>query len=363
MTHRILVIEDDDDIALGVAVVLGKSGFEVTIAADGRAGLRVFHRARPDLLVLDIELPGLDGWTVLERVRDLSDVPVLILTAHGKETEKVRALDGGADDYLTKPFGNAELTARVRALLRRRPPGDDKDEIFDDGRVRLDFTLKEVRVQGVPVALTPTEYRLLVSLVRHRGQILTPGKLLELAWSDPFAVGPERVKYSVLRLRRKLGDASGGASRIESVRGFGYRYRDRPPRDGPALVSLAPKVTAERFRPRFCLQHHGRDLMPGCPLGELGLVGNGPRPRPGCRRGEGRCRQEHDDEDGQHSGLHQVRRAAQRIAVGPPASHEPSQPGNPWCPRPAAHSSRLFRRPGVLALFLRSRPAAGAGRG
>ena len=117
------MIEDDRDIALGIRTVLTRSGFDVANSADGRQGLRTFHDARPDLVVLDIGLPTLDGWSVLERIRDLSDVPVLILTAHGSEADKVRGLHGGADDYLTKPFGNRELAARVEALLRRPRTG------------------------------------------------------------------------------------------------------------------------------------------------------------------------------------------------------------------------------------------------
>ena len=223
--NRVLVIEDDTDIALGIRLVLTRNGFEVSGAGDGREGLRAFYRMRPDLVVLDIGLPALDGWAVLERIRDISDVPVLILTARGQESEKVRGLHGGADDYLTKPFGNAELAARVATLLRR-PRASQPDEIFDDGRVRVNFASHEVTVDGAAVDLTPIEFRLLAALVRNRGQTLTQGKLLELAWNDPFGVGPDRVKYGVMRLRRKLAGTAG--SGIEAVRGFGYRYRNRP---------------------------------------------------------------------------------------------------------------------------------------
>jgi DNA-binding response OmpR family regulator len=225
MTDRVLVIEDDPDIALGIKTVLGKSGFEVASSTDGRDGLRAFHAARPDLVILDIGLPEMDGWTVLERIRDLSEVPVLILTAHSLETEKVRGLRGGADDYLTKPFGNAEFVARVQALLRRQQGADPSGEVYDDGSVQVNFGTHEVAVDGVPVELTATEYRLLAALIRHRGQVLSPVKLLDLAWSDPFGVGPDRVKYSVMRLRRKLGVTNDAGPSIEAVRGFGYRYR------------------------------------------------------------------------------------------------------------------------------------------
>ncbi len=227
MKAQVLVVEDDKDISLGIRTVLDRSGFDVTSSADGKEGLRAFHATRPDLVVLDIGLPTLDGWTVLERIRDLSDVPVLILTAHGNEADKVRGLHSGADDYLTKPFSNRELAARVEALLRRPRSGQQQAEIFDDGQLLVKLESREVSVGGVPIALTPTEYRLLVALIRHPGQILTPEQLLKLAWNDPMGIGPERVKFGVMRLRRKLDqdDAGNGpGASIKAVRGFGYRY-------------------------------------------------------------------------------------------------------------------------------------------
>jgi DNA-binding response OmpR family regulator len=239
VSDRVLVIEDEADIALGIRTVLDRSGFRVTAAANGRDGLRAFHRQHPDIVVLDVGLPEMDGWTVLERIREMSEVPVLMLTARGQEADKVRGLRSGADDYLTKPFGKAEFVARVQALLRRSA-GTDKQaaEVYDDGTVRVNFAAHEVAVAGVPVELTATEYRLLGVLVRHRGQVLSPAKLLELVWSDPLGIGPERVKYSVMRLRRKLGEAADADSLIEAVRGFGYRYRAAPagPRRGGAAT-------------------------------------------------------------------------------------------------------------------------------
>jgi DNA-binding response OmpR family regulator len=224
VTARVLVVEDDQDIRLGIGTVLSRAGFDVVKAADGKEGLRAFHGARPDLIVLDIGLPALDGWAVLERIRDLSDVPVLILTAHSQESDKVRGLNGGADDYLTKPFGNQELAARVEALLRRPRASQPPHEVYDDGNVQVEFGSHQVSVNGAPVTLTPTEYRLLTAFVRHAGQTLTPDQLLELAWNDPWGVGPDRVKFSIMRLRRKLGQRPGPGSSIEAVRGFGYRY-------------------------------------------------------------------------------------------------------------------------------------------
>ncbi len=227
MKARILVIEDDQDISLGIRTVLGRSGFDVASSPDGKQGLRAFHSARPDLVVLDIGLPTLDGWSVLERIRDLSDVPVLILTAHGSEADKVRGLHGGADDYLTKPFGNRELAARVEALLRRPRTEQEQEQVYDDGNLIVNLGSREVSAGGAPIALTPTEFRLLAALIRHPGQTLSPDQLLKLAWNDPLGIGPERVKFAIMRLRRKLGQdaqGQGPGSSIEAVRGFGYRY-------------------------------------------------------------------------------------------------------------------------------------------
>ncbi|HEV7896388.1 MAG TPA: response regulator transcription factor [Planosporangium sp.] len=228
---RLLVVEDDPDIALALRLLLTRAGHQVAHAKDGRAGLRDAYTERPELVILDIGLPGMDGWQVLERLRDVSDVPVLLLTAHGQESDKVRGLRGGADDYLTKPFTNAELVARVEALLRRSAGTSSwADEVYDDGVLRIDPAARRTYVDGVEVRLTPTEFRLLNVLVRHVGAVLSPNQLLAQAWDDPTGIGPERVKFAVLRLRRKLGWTDPDASPIESVRGFGYRYR-RPAMD------------------------------------------------------------------------------------------------------------------------------------
>jgi DNA-binding response OmpR family regulator len=163
---------------------------------------------------------------VLERLPDLSDLPVLLLTARATENDKVRGQRAGADDYLTKPFGNAELVARVQALLRRggaTPPPD----VYDDGTVRLDAAARSVLVGGDEVRLSPTEFRLLAYLTRNSGHVVTPGQLLDRVWGDPTGVGPERVKFAVLRLRRRLGWSDPASSPIQSVRGVGYRYRPR----------------------------------------------------------------------------------------------------------------------------------------
>ena len=232
MTGLILVVEDDPDIAQAIGTVLGRGGFDVIRVTDGKTALREFHERRPSLVVLDVGLPLMDGWEVLRRIRELSDTPVLMLTARGYEADKARGLQSGADDYLAKPYGNAELLARSQALLRRvggpgvagYATGSAGQDCYDDGFLRVDQRACAVLVRGQDVALTPTEFRLLTALVRHAGQVLSPPQLLELAWNDPGRVGPDRVKFSVMRLRRKLAPCSQHVSPIEAVRGFGYRY-------------------------------------------------------------------------------------------------------------------------------------------
>lgn len=221
---RILVVDDDPDIRSLLRELLGRAGHEVLTAEDGRAALRSLYEQRPDLIVLDVSMPELDGWGTLERIRDLSDVPVLMLTARTGELEKVRGLRAGADDYVTKPFGRQELLARAEALLRRaagrRPEGPDT---YADDLVTVDFGQRQVAVAGVDVALTPLEFRLLGAFVRHPGQVLAHEQLIALTWGDEGAAGRNQLKLYVGYLRRKLGEAAAG--RIETVRGFGYRYR------------------------------------------------------------------------------------------------------------------------------------------
>lgn len=226
MSANILVIEDEADLRTLLRVVLERGGHRVLDACDGRNGVRMFHQHRPDLVLLDVGLPDIDGWAVLERIREMSDLPVVMLTARGLETDKARGLDAGADDYVTKPFGRVELLARVNASLRRQRWGRPEPvEIFTDGPIAVDFVRHRVTVEGAEVALTPLEHRLLVALVRHANQVLSHEQLLELAWNEPTCIGPDRVKFVVARLRRKLVAADPSTSPIQAVRGFGYRFR------------------------------------------------------------------------------------------------------------------------------------------
>lgn len=226
----ILVVDDEADVRGLVREVLERADFVVLEAPDGQSALRILYADRPDLIVLDVSMPILDGWETLARIRELSDVPVLMLTARGDELERVRGLAGGADDYVTKPFGRQELVARVQALLRRMRSGAaDAPERYADALVTIEFGQRLVTYAGQAVELTPLEFRLLTAFVRHPTQVLSREQLLELVWRDPFSVSPEQVKLYVSYLRRKLDPQAPETVPIETVRGFGYRYR--PPRD------------------------------------------------------------------------------------------------------------------------------------
>jgi DNA-binding response OmpR family regulator len=225
---RVLVVDDDPDIRTVVSGVLQRAGLDVATAIDGRTALRMLFDQRFDLVVLDLGLGEMDGMVVLGRIREMSDLPVLVLTARGLENDKVTAFHRGADDYLTKPFSNNELVARSLALLRRAGQHADHAEFVDDGTVRLDLGRREAWVDGRHVELTRTDWNLLVAFVHRPDYVLSAEQLLDLAWGDPFGVGPERVKFAVLRLRRRVGWDDAATSPLKAVRGFGYRYRPRP---------------------------------------------------------------------------------------------------------------------------------------
>lgn len=225
---RVLVIDDDDDIRGLVRALLERGGATVRDAPNGREGLREFHSWRPDLVILDVSMPELDGWNVLERIRDMSDVPVLMLTARGDELERVRGLQAGADDYVVKPFGKQELAARVSALLRRASLGGQREqesETYADAYLSVDWAQARVLVRERDVQLTPLEFRLLSTFVRHPRQVLSREQLLELVWGDAYGVGGDQVKLYIGYLRRKLDPDEPESVPIETVRGFGYRYK------------------------------------------------------------------------------------------------------------------------------------------
>jgi DNA-binding response OmpR family regulator len=221
----VLVVDDDADIRGLVRTVLQRAGHDVLEASDGREALRLFYESQPDLVLLDVSMPGLDGWETLERIRELSEVPVVMLTARAQELDKVRGLQAGADDYVTKPFGRQELVARIETHLRRTRPEPEGPATYADAFLAIDFAQRSVVAGGESVQLTPLEFRLLSAFVRNPNQVLAPEQLLELAWGDSRGGARDQVKLYVGYLRRKLGPTAGGESPIETMRGFGYRYR------------------------------------------------------------------------------------------------------------------------------------------
>jgi DNA-binding response OmpR family regulator len=227
VTPTLLVADDDRDIAEVVAFIarMAWPSCRVNIAEDGAAALRRFAEEPPDLVVLDVEMPPPDGFEVCRRLRETSQVPILMLTVRDATMDKVWALDHGADDYLTKPFDHLELLARLRALVRRgsgalAPSGAP----FVSGDVSVDFAAQEVRVRGELVRLTSTEYRLLEELVRHAGTVLPHHVLLERVWGAEWQADPSYLKVFVRRLRQKLGDDADRPRYIRTEWGVGYAF-------------------------------------------------------------------------------------------------------------------------------------------
>lgn len=223
----VLVVDDDRDIREMLKELLGRSGYDVTGAANGQQALDLTGHAQPDLIILDVTMPLLDGWQTLERLRAFTSVPVLMLTARSAELEQVRGLQAGADDYITKPFGRQALLARVDALLRRVGEQKPPEAMYEDSLLTVDFTQARATVGGEEVSLTKLEFKLLSTFVRNPGQLLNHEQLLQLVWGSAHG-SRDQVKLYVGYLRRKLGFA-GDNSPISTVRGFGYRYL--PPGD------------------------------------------------------------------------------------------------------------------------------------
>ncbi len=226
---RILVVEDERDIAALVAYHLTKEGYRVSTAESGHEALEAATTERPDLMVLDLMLPGYSGYDVLAELRRrpaLADVPVIILTARREEADRVKGLELGADDYLTKPFSPRELVLRVAAVLRRSqaPAVAGATRVLRGGDIVVDLNALTVTVHGEPADLTPTEYRLLVALLERRGRVQSRDQLLRAAWEVHSKIETRTVDMHVQRLRGKLGVAG---DNIETVRGFGYRFRAR----------------------------------------------------------------------------------------------------------------------------------------
>jgi DNA-binding response OmpR family regulator len=218
----VLIVDDDDTLRSQLRRMVERNGGRCVEAAGGAEALRELYRTTPDVVLLDVTMPDLDGWKTLERMRDLTDVPVLMLTGRAGELEKVRGLRAGADDYLTKPFSQPELLARIDALLRRPRTEPLQPSRFGDDLIEIDVSAAEARVGGEPLSLTPLEFRLLAALVRHPRQVLSTEQLLEIAWGDA-SLPRGRVKLYIRYVREKFR-RRGVDPPIQTLRGFGYRY-------------------------------------------------------------------------------------------------------------------------------------------
>ena len=229
-TQAVLVVEDEASIASFVSLYLKNAGYEVRNAVNGSEALASVQKQQPALIVLDLMLPDIDGIEICRRIRQKSDVPILMLTARDEDVDKIIGLEVGADDYMTKPFNPRELVARVKSILRRAAPERKEPEsaVIEHGDLKVDAGRREVRVGTEEIQLAPKEFDLLWELLDHRGLVLTRDQLLERVWGYTFAGDTRTVDVHVRQLRRKLGDASP----VVTVWGVGYKV-------GPARDAVA----------------------------------------------------------------------------------------------------------------------------
>lgn len=228
----VLVIDDEEQIRRFLRVSLEAEGYQFLDAAHPRDGLAKVASHQPDLVVLDLGLPDMDGHEVLREIRGWSQVPILILSVRDAESEVVRALDSGANDYVTKPFNLREFLARLRVLLRAGRRDEEKLSDYDDGHLGVDLAGRQVSVDGELVHLTPKEYALLVALLRHRNRVVTQTRLLSDLWGDTHREDTHYLRILVARLRKKLGDDHANPRYLLTEPGVGYRFNASPPPDG-----------------------------------------------------------------------------------------------------------------------------------
>jgi DNA-binding response OmpR family regulator len=225
---KVLVIEDDPGIieVVSLCFQLRWSGTTVISAADGRKGIDLVETETPDVVILDIGLPDIDGYQVLKEIRRFSDVPVLMLTVRGEDTDIAKGLELGADDYITKPFSHIELIARVQAVLRRSQglAITDEERPFTSGKLSVDFARNEVLLEGKPVKLTSTERKLLYHLIRNEGRILSHETLLSKVWGDNYNDARDLLRVHIQHLRQKLGDNTESPNVIVTEHGIGYKF-------------------------------------------------------------------------------------------------------------------------------------------
>jgi len=223
--QRILIVDDEPQITRVLRTGLTTRGYEVRVAADGESAIDTFNDWHPDLVITDLSMPNMDGIELCGRLRLMSQIPIIVLSVKGEEKTKVEALDAGADDYVTKPFGIEELLARVRATLRRSPTSSTEDEVvLDIGHFHLDFASRGVSVNGRDIHLTPKEFELLAHLIRHAGKVLTHRKLLTAIWGGNFAEQTEYLRVFIGQLRKKVEPDPGSPIYILTEPWIGYRF-------------------------------------------------------------------------------------------------------------------------------------------
>jgi two-component system KDP operon response regulator KdpE len=222
--QTILMIDDDRTLVELLSDHLKVSGYRTLTAHDGPSGLRMALEAKPDLVVMDVMMPGMDGWETCQRLRDKSSVPIIMLTAKGEEFDKLRGFRLGVDDYVTKPFSFTELTARIGAVLARTSRTVAPAHSLTSGDLTINFDERRVTVAGRAVSLTPTEYRLLETLARHPNRTVPTEALLRQVWGEEYAGEAEHVKHYIWTLRKKIEADPGDPKHLIAERGFGYRF-------------------------------------------------------------------------------------------------------------------------------------------
>lgn len=227
MNQRVLIIEDDEELARLLLIDLKRHSFDVTVSNNGAEGLRIFQESLPDLVVLDVALPTMDGLVVCQRIREISNVPILMMTAHAiSEQDIAEGLNRGADEYMIKPLGKIEFHARIKALLRRARLSEDAPTIteYKDGYLDVDLKSRRVEVNKEEIRLTPTEFKLLATFIRNPGEVMSFQQLLETVWGSEYSSEHHYPRIYVSHLRRKIEPDAKTPTYIHNEYGVGYRF-------------------------------------------------------------------------------------------------------------------------------------------
>jgi len=253
MTHKLLLIDDSQDMQKLVGMYLERDGYEVIRASNGKEGLHQLTKHQPDLILLDVMMPEIDGWETCRRIREVSSVPIIMLTAKSQEKDIVRGLEMGADDYVTKPFDPSELKARVRSLLRRTQEMVTQErapQVLEDEWLYIDLSRRVIKANDKPIELTPTEFRLLAALVRKLDCVIPHRQLLRQVWGPEYSDEVHYLKLYIRYLRQKLEKDPANPQYLLTEWGVGYRFRDftRPEKDRPQANTKSDRRKRGRER-------------------------------------------------------------------------------------------------------------------